>query len=281
MESYTIISKLGSGAYSDVCKVEKDKATFALKVFKVEDDDDHQHNERVYNQETEALAALEHPNVVKLIETDSDGCNYWLLFELVECDLHNIIYYRHDITVEQRLELFRQLLVGVAYIHEKGFVHRDLKPSNILVTSDLTVKVADFGSAIMVPEKGVPFTEKVVTRWYRSPELIVQFPRYDQSIDIWSLGCIYLEIVYRNVLFPGRNVADQLVCIFQILGRPGPKDWPEIDKHLGERFQFRKTPSRLQYFDKVDTEFAGNLLRYDPSKRLTAAEALEAFVGSS
>jgi serine/threonine protein kinase len=275
MCSYQLGEKLGRGSYATVYRARKGDSDFALKLFHDDEDVDLEETERVYTQEVEAFEQLDHPNVVKLFETNRR--DYWLVFELLETDLHRLIYGKQPVSQETRINLFQQLLTGLAYVHEKGLVHRDLKPSNILVSSDMTLKIADFGSAVVVPEKGICYEHKVVTRWYRAPELIVKYPFYGQSIDMWSVGCIYVELWYTCVLFAGKSQLDQLLCIFRTLGTPERDDWPEVHDYLNERIEFGNRKSRIDELEQVDTEFLENLLCYNPSTRFTAQEALDAF----
>lgn len=274
MSSYKLLEKIGCGSYATVYKVQKGDSLFALKYFHDDEDVDLQETDRIFTQETEALEQLDHPNVVQLLKAECR--EYWMVFELLETDLHCLIYAKQPVSQETRIDLFQQLLTGLAYVHQKGLVHRDLKPSNILVSSDMTLKIADFGSAVVVPEKGVRYEHKVVTRWYRAPELVVCYPVYDQPIDMWSVGCIYFELWCKCVLFPGKSQLDQLICIFRLLGTPKRSDWPDIHDYLNDRIHFGKCNSRLDELDQVDTEFLKNLLCYGPSKRFTAQEALDA-----
>ena len=108
-----------------------------------------------------------------------------------------------------------QLLRGLKYIHSSNILHRDLKPSNLLLNANCDLKICDFGLARTTSETDF-MTEYVVTRWYRAPELLLNCSEYTAAIDIWSVGCIFMEILKREPLFPGRDYVQQLNLITQV-----------------------------------------------------------------
>jgi len=120
----------------------------------------------------------------------------------------------------------RVLLLGVSYCHQHRVLHRDLKPQNLLINMEGELKLADFGLARAF---GIPvrsYTHEVVTLWYRSPDVLLGSRKYSTPVDIWSVGCIFSEMVTGRPLFPGASNSDQLVRIFKILGTPTKKFWP-------------------------------------------------------
>jgi mitogen-activated protein kinase 1/3 len=108
-----------------------------------------------------------------------------------------------------------QLLRGLKYIHSANVLHRDLKPSNLLLDANCDLKICDFGLARTTSETDF-MTEYVVTRWYRAPELLLNCSEYTAAIDIWSVGCIFLEIIRREPLFPGKDYVQQLMLITEV-----------------------------------------------------------------
>uniref|UniRef100_A0A8C2SPR2 cyclin-dependent kinase n=1 Tax=Coturnix japonica TaxID=93934 RepID=A0A8C2SPR2_COTJA len=121
-----------------------------------------------------------------------------------------------------------QLLQGLAFCHAHRVLHRDLKPQNLLINADGAIKLADFGLARAF---GVPvrtYTHEVVTLWYRAPEILLGCKYYSTAVDIWSLGCIFAEMVTRRALFPGDSEIDQLFRIFRTLGTPDEASWPGV-----------------------------------------------------
>ena len=120
------------------------------------------------------------------------------------------------------------MLQGLSFIHSCNIFHRDLKPQNILMNSKGDVKLADFGLARTFTRESQSYSQNVVTLWYRAPELLVGTNCYNQSIDIWSVGCIFFELLTGKVLFRGTCVNSQLVAIFKILGIPSAEEFPPV-----------------------------------------------------
>lgn len=122
--------------------------------------------------------------------------------------------------------LVRQLIEGISYLHDRGIMHRDIKGGNILLTKDNIIKIADFGLARDYKRvNNLNFTTKVVTRWYRAPELLLGNPTYTEAIDIWSIGCFIAEMFIGKPIFPGKSDLDQLPCIYEKLGVPNEENW--------------------------------------------------------
>jgi cyclin-dependent kinase len=133
------------------------------------------------------------------------------------------------------------LLAGVAYCHQRRVLHRDIKPQNLLLSNDNVLKLGDFGLARAF---GIPirsFTHEVVTvclfysvlilfqLWYRAPDVLMGSHKYGTAVDIWSVGCVFAELVSGRPLFPGTSEQDELIRIFKLLGTPSKSDWPDID----------------------------------------------------
>lgn len=163
--------------------------------------------------------------------------------------------------------------------------HRDLKPKNILANSDCKLKICDFGLArpAFTDEKTTVFwTDYVATRWYRAPELCgCFFTKYTKTIDIWSIGCIFAEILTGRPLFPGRNVVHQLELITDLMGTPSPEEVNKVRNDKARRFLQQMRPKPAQSFaarfpnaNPAGVKLLERLLAFDPTKRPTADEAL-------
>lgn len=123
----------------------------------------------------------------------------------------------------------KQLLEGLDYCHRNNVLHRDIKGSNLLLDNNGILKLADFGLArpFNSSEKKQILTNRVITLWYRPPELLLGTFHYGPEIDMWSVGCIMAELLSKKTLFPGRNSIDQLDKIYQVCGSPNANNWPE------------------------------------------------------
>ena len=177
-----------------------------------------------FYRELTALQALHDANIVRYIDTvKDDDYTLYLVLEYCEFDLAGLIHGPYGSYLEQDhvISYMKQLLHAVSLIHENSFAHRDLKPSNIYVTRDNVIKVGDFGLTRKIPPKGLLSTN-VTTACYKPPEVLLGDNQYDFGVDVWSLGCIFYEMITGEVLFNSANSSDiqQLQKIFEICGLP-------------------------------------------------------------
>ncbi|CAM9502387.1 unnamed protein product [Chrysoparadoxa australica] len=183
-------------------------------------------------REVRLLHHLVHPNINQLFEvlappTNSLYEDVYLVCELMDTDLHKAIYGRKRLTHEHIQSISYQMLCAISFMHSAGVIHRDLKPSNILLTQRCQLKICDFGMARRIEEVNkssnnylddAEMTEYVVTRWYRSPEVLLR-QSYSYAIDTWSAGCILAEMLGRKHLFPGKTAADMLKLFAKLQGK--------------------------------------------------------------
>lgn len=173
-----------------------------------------------------------------------------------------------------------QLIKGVAYLHSNRILHRDLKSQNILVDAEgFNIKIADFGLSRIVSVPSRPYTHEVVTLWYRAPEVLLGMETYSFAIDIWSVGCIFAELIMKEPLFRGQSEIDQILKIFRVVGTPNEDAWPGIEDlpfYLSSLPQWK--PQSLQSLTKSSDSNAidllSKMLRCDPSRRIMANDAL-------
>ncbi|XP_066065158.1 mitogen-activated protein kinase 7-like isoform X2 [Chamaea fasciata] len=203
----------------------------------------------------------------------------------MESDLHQIIHSSQPLTLEHVRYFLYQLLRGLKYIHSANVLHRDLKPSNLLVNENCELKIGDFGMARGLgadPRQAKAFlTEYVATRWYRAPELLLSLHRYTRAIDMWSVGCIFAEMLGRRQLFPGRNYVHQLQLIMAVLGTPPAGVMAAIGAERVRAYVQSLPPRPPVPWESLfgDAEPAalallGRMLRFDPRERVGVAEAL-------
>ncbi|KAG6017591.1 hypothetical protein E4U54_005838 [Claviceps lovelessii] len=189
-------------------------------------------------REIQILQDCNHPNVVRLEEVvigDDIGRldnSVFLVLEFVEHDLKSILEDMPQPFLSSEVKrLLLQLTAGVSYLHENWILHRDLKTSNLLLNNRGQLKIADFGMARYVGDPPPPrLTQLVVTLWYRAPELILGATTYDTAVDMWSVGCIFGELINREPLLQGNNEVEQLAKIFELCGMPTEETWPGFRK---------------------------------------------------
>ncbi|RUS31248.1 hypothetical protein BC938DRAFT_478184 [Jimgerdemannia flammicorona] len=210
----------------------------------------------------------------------------YLYQELMEADLHQIIRSGQALSDAHYQSFIYQICCGLKYIHSANVLHRDLKPGNLLVNADCDLKICDFGLArgyVDMPGADSGFmTEYVATRWYRAPEIMLSFQSYTKAIDMWSVGCIFAELLGGKPLFKGRDYVDQLNQILYVLGTP---DDPTLKRVGSERAQiyirslqrFPKVPFSQLYPQATPgaLDLLERLLTFDPAARITVEEALE------
>ncbi|CAG5088998.1 Oidioi.mRNA.OKI2018_I69.PAR.g12043.t1.cds [Oikopleura dioica] len=289
VDNYRLDAIIGEGTFGQVFRGEckSTKSLVALK--KVRMDREKEGFPITAIREVKLLSKLNHRNVVdlKTVVQAKDLSSFFLVFEFVDNDLTGIIEHA-PLKSDQIKKLFYQILLGLEYCHANDVFHRDLKCSNILIAKDGSVKLGDFGLArICLPTDSRPFTNKVITLWYRPPELLVGDDRYTGKIDMWSAGCILGEMYQRKPVFQASTDVAQLEVISKLCGIPDPAAWPEIIHY--KHFKTLVTPLITRFHPKPRRKIAeqfcalppdalevlDGLLRLNPKTRLSATEALK------
>jgi cyclin-dependent kinase 2 len=174
----------------------------------------------------------------------------------------------------------QQILNGLAYCHQRRLFHRDLKPQNLLIDMrNNRVKIADFGLARTLDISLRPYTNEVVSLWYRPPEILLGSNYYGTSVDVWSIGCIFVEMITGKVLFFGKAQIEVILKIFHYLGTPNNKNWPAVTDLPNFSIKFPKwTPSKFKDFiqdiNELEVKLLSRVLVLNPSMRVTVKDAL-------
>ncbi|KAI7908060.1 kinase-like domain-containing protein [Cokeromyces recurvatus] len=230
-------------------------------------------------REVKYLQELRHPNVIELIDVFSHKTNLNLVLEYLESDLEQVIKDKSILFMPADIKSWMLMMLrGLDHCHRHFILHRDMKPNNLLITDNGVLKIADFGLARDWGDPGRQMTSQVVTRWYRSPELLFGAKEYSYAVDIWAVGCIFAELMLRTPYVAGDSDMDQLTKIFHALGTPTEVDWPGMSTLPGYMpfKQFPKVPLR-QYFTAAGTDALSlleQMLVFDPNRRWTAEECL-------
>ncbi|XP_047950587.1 mitogen-activated protein kinase 10-like isoform X2 [Salvia hispanica] len=287
---YKIQEVIGKGSYGVVCSAMDTHTGQKVAIKKIRDIFANVSDAARILREVKLLRLLRHPDIVEikhimLPPSRRDFKDIYVVFELMESDLHQVIKANDDLTREHHQFFLYQLLRALKYIHTANVYHRDLKPKNILANANCKLKICDFGLA-RVAFNDTPttifWTDYVATRWYRAPELCGSFfSKYTPAIDMWSIGCIFAEVVKGKPLFPGKNVVHQLDMITDLLGTPSMDTISHVRNEKARKYltsMRKKQPipfaQKFPNADPLALRLLERLLAFDPKDRPTAEQAL-------
>ncbi|EFA80476.1 putative protein serine/threonine kinase [Heterostelium album PN500] len=276
-ESYHVLAKIGEGISGSVYQAIKRDTNeiVALKNFKAGLDSD-----RASKEECTLLMQLKHiPHITPIIDIISTPHEYNIVFPYFEHDLSGLLS-EHRFSIPQVKCYFKQLLQGINEIHKSGVMHRDIKAANILVNNKGFLFIGDLGTATSYVKRSV-FSSQVVTLWYRAPELLLGAVHYGPEVDMWSIGCVLIELVTSRNFLPGNSEQQQIEAISKLCGTPTESVWPGVSSLPNYSWLQpinQVYPSRLRTVFKNFTddfiELLEGLLTLNPKKRWTAEQAL-------
>eukprot|EP00088_Acartia_fossae_P066608 TRINITY_DN8268_c1_g1_i1.p1 TRINITY_DN8268_c1_g1~~TRINITY_DN8268_c1_g1_i1.p1 ORF type:complete len:343 (-),score=81.75 TRINITY_DN8268_c1_g1_i1:176-1204(-) len=284
LRRYEKIDFLGEGQFATVYKAkdkDNDDRVVAVKKIKLGSKAEAQDGiNRTALREIKLLQELSHRNIIELVDVFGHRSNVSIVMNFMDTDLEIIIKDTSLILTAANIKSYTlQTLLGLEYLHSNWILHRDLKPNNLLVDASGCLKLGDFGLAKYFGSPNRQYTDRVVTRWYRAPELLYGAKKYGTGVDIWAVGCILAELLLRVPFLPGETDLDQLTKIFQALGTPSEETWPGVTA-LPDYIQFKhQTGTRLRDIftaagdDLLD--LLAKLLALCPLQRCDSSSALK------
>ncbi|CAG9317639.1 unnamed protein product [Blepharisma stoltei] len=287
---YEIIDTLGSGAYGVVVSARDTVTGEHVAIKKIEKAFEHSTFTKRTLRELIILRLLNHENImrIKTIQlplSREDFDEIYVVNELMETDLSSIIKSPQPLSDEHCQFFLYQILRGLKFMHSACILHRDLKPRNLLVNSNCDLKICDFGLARPNMKElkvtSTQMTDYVATRWYRAPEVLLTYKKYTPAMDMWSVGCIFGELLLRKPILPGNDANHQLELIFNLLGTPSDKDIASIPHPRSREKVMRMTKRSGKSFEATfrsanpdALDLLKKMLTFNPDERIKVEDAL-------
>jgi len=293
VEEFEKLNRIDEGTYGVVFRARDKKSNEVVALKKVKMEKEKEGFPLTSIREINILLSLDHENIVEVTEVvvGSSLDAIFMVMEFMEHDLKCLMgEMKQPFSIAEVKCLMWQLLEGIAYLHENWVLHRDLKTSNILFNNKGELKICDFGLARHYGDPIKPYTHMVVTLWYRAPELLLGTKTYSTAVDMWSLGCIMGELLLKAPLIPGKSELEQIDKIYQLLGTPNDKIWPQYSSlpnvknikfatqpynNLRKKFPATSFVSGQPVLSESGFDLLNKLLTFDPEKRISAADALK------
>mmetsp|Transcript_8298 Transcript_8298/g.23052 ORF Transcript_8298/g.23052 Transcript_8298/m.23052 type:complete len:397 (-) Transcript_8298:201-1391(-) len=284
-----LVKKVGSGAYGCVASFKNKQTGEKSAVKKITNAFGDLVDGKRILREVKLLRQLDHENIIRILDMyppkSPDFEDIYIVTDLMETDLHKVIYSKQPLTEEHHQYFVHQILRGLIYLHSVSVVHRDLKPSNLLVNKNCDLKICDFGLARVLAteeEDTLGRTDYVVTRWYRAPEVVLLASEYTMSIDVWAVGCILCELIARKPVFAGKDHLDQIKKIIGVLGTPSEDELHWLPRNGSARAFLSRCPFApkaswdrlLPSASKPAIEVIEAMLRFDPTVRIATRDAM-------
>ncbi|KAL4181857.1 hypothetical protein AMTRI_Chr12g273120 [Amborella trichopoda] len=282
-DNFSNLKKIGQGAYGNVYRASEVRSGRFVALKRVGFDKCIPESIHFMAREIKILRRLDHPNIVKLegLVLSRFSRSLYLVFEYMEHDLARLLSRPNIKFNESQIKcLMQQLFLGLDHCHSRGVIHRDIKGSNLLVDGNGVLKVADFGLATFInPRQRRPLTNHVVTLWYRPPELLLGSTDYGNTVDLWSVGCVFAEMIFGEPIFQGRTEVEQLYEIFRLCGSPSDEYWRTCKLPWAAIFKSQqpyehRLTQTFKFLPQRNLNLLNMLLSVDPTRRGTARAAL-------
>ncbi|XP_065910491.1 cyclin-dependent kinase 7-like isoform X1 [Dysidea avara] len=284
VKRYRKIDFLGEGQFATVFKAEdteQDGRVVAVKKIKLGKKSELRDGvNRTALREIKLLQELHHPNIIGLLDVYGHKSNISLVFDYMNTDLEAIIQDMGIVLTTSHIKAYLLMTFkGLEYLHSHWILHRDLKPNNLLINTAGVLKITDFGLAKSFGSPNRVYTHQVVTRWYRSPELLFGARLYGTGVDVWAVGCIMAELLLRVPFLQGDTDLGQLSEVFKVFGTPSEQSWPGVSS-LPDYISFKEMPpmSLKNIFSAASDDtlhLLENCLRLNPAVRFTATQSLK------
>ncbi|KAG4304899.1 hypothetical protein PORY_001574 [Pneumocystis oryctolagi] len=287
VENYERLNRIEEGSYGIVYRAKHIKTGEIVALKRLKLDKERNGFPITSLREIRALFALRHPNIVNIHEivVGDSLSQIFIVMEFVDHDLKSLMEdMTHNFLQSEVKTLMQQLLSATAHMHHNWILHRDLKTSNLLMTNRGMIKIADFGLSRYYGDPTSPLTQLIVTLWYRSPEILLGTQEYGTAVDMWSIGCIFAELLTREPLIRGKGDIDQLLKIFELVGVPTEETWPGfMDLPNSKSINFPKKKNiegsclrtKFPFLTNMGVDLLTKLLTLDPKKRISAQDALK------
>ncbi|KAI4904464.1 hypothetical protein NFI96_015119 [Prochilodus magdalenae] len=282
-EHYRDLRQVGTGAYGTVCYAFDRKTGLKVAIKKLHRPFQSELFAKRAYRELRLLKHMKHENVIGLLNVFTADLSldrfqdFYLVMPFMGTDLGKLM--KMERLTEDRIQyLVYQMLRGLKYIHAAGIIHRDLKPGNLAINEECELKILDFGLA---RQADIEMTGYVVTRWYRAPEVILNWMHYTQTVDIWSVGCIMAEMLMGRPLFKGNDHLDQLTEIMKVTGTPTQEFITKLQSQDAKNYILRMPKLKKKDLQNLMPDInpqaitvLESMLLLDPESRVTASEGL-------
>jgi len=284
--------QVGEGTFGEVFKARDTETNDLVALKKIRMRNEKEGFPITAIREIKLLRGMNHENIIDLREVvasqetkeEKGRGSVYIVFEFMDHDLMGLMdTAKMNFPVEMVKCFAKQLLSGLHYCHKRNIMHRDIKGANLLITSKGILKLGDFGLSRTFNDNdpNYKYTNRVVTLWYRPPELLLGATKYGPEVDNWGAGCIVAELLLQKPLFPGRDERDQMDKVFSLCGSPSEQRWPGVSslpyfRHLNPEPQYPdRLRQHLRSLDSCASDMLCQLLALDPPKRMSAKAALD------